>query len=321
MRFLCTCALASLLAIGPAFSGDLVVTDDTGRTVSIQEHPKRIVVTHEPLLGVPLMDLGLDLVGSYGRSDDGKFVVAVDFIDTVLGEGRLKPRGFGPFGQPDLEKLQALKPDLIIATEMDAGKAEQFGTVAPVYLQNIGGTKVHGIDVQAKLAAVVGLQDEFESRKAEYLFKVDALRTSLPQDPKHKTYLAIFLTDQLNVVGNSSGMVQALEDLGYTRLEVDETNGIASGGGSMMLMPISAEAFGKLNPDILILLNSYMGSGRDAAGTHAKLDTIVPGWEKFMKPALEHRVLVVDPALVITPSLASAEHMLDAINAWSDTHR
>jgi iron complex transport system substrate-binding protein len=321
MRFLVSCTVAAILMASPVLAESRLVTDDTGRQVSIPDRAERIVVMHEPLLGIPLMDLGLDLAGSYGRTDDGGFVISVDFIDSVLGEGRLKPKGFGPVGQPDLEKLRALEPDLILASELDASKVDQLDTVAPVYLQNISSTKVHGFDVQEHLAALVGLEDVFAARKESYLERVDAVRAILPEDPGGKTYLPIFLTDQLNVVGDSSGMVQALEDLGFARLEVREANGTSAGGGSMMLMPLSAEAFGRLNPDMLVLLNSYMDSSRDEAGTREKLDRIVPGWNRLMKPAMENRIVFVDPAKVITPTVASAEHMLDALELWSAQER
>ncbi|WP_422374733.1 ABC transporter substrate-binding protein [Roseibium sp.] len=317
MRFPVLCALSVVLAASSGFAAERLLTDDTGREIAIPDQPDRIVVMHEPLLGIPLMDLGIEITGSYGRTDEGGFVIAVDFIDTVLGTGRSKPKGFGPFGQPDLEKLSALEPDLIVATELDAGKLEQLSTVAPVYLQIVGHTKVRGIEIQEDLAALVGQTDSFEDRKSAYLERVSNLRDTLPTDPAGQTFLPIFLTDQLNVVGDASGMVQALEDLGFTRLEVSGASDLSAGGGSMMLMPLSAEAFGKMDPDLLVLLNSYMEPDRDEAGTRAKLDRIVPGWDRFMKPALENRILVVDPAKVITPSLASAGHMLDAVDAWN----
>lgn len=319
MRFLVSCAIAALLATSPVLAAERTVTDHTGRKVTIPEQPEHIVVMHEPLLGIPLMDLGLDLTGSFGRADDGSFVIAVDFIDTVLGEGKTKPKGFGPVGQLDLEKLRALEPDLIVASELDAGKADQLATVAPVYLQNVGSSKVYGFDVEEDLAALVGREDVFAARKAAYEKRVEDLRTKLPFDPAGRTYLPVFLTDQLNVVGDSSGMVQALEDLGYSRLDVGAPSGASPAGGSMMLMPLSAEEFGKLDPDVLVLLNSYMAGGRDEAGTRASLSKIVPGWDQFMKPAKENRILFVDPAKVITPSVASAEHMLDAIAGWNET--
>ena len=98
---LCLCA--------PIWSASRELNDDAGRQVAIPAEPKRIVVMHEPLLGIPLMDLGVNFVGAYGRRQDGRFVTAVDFIDSVFGPGRVKPQGFGALGQIDLERLRALK--------------------------------------------------------------------------------------------------------------------------------------------------------------------------------------------------------------------
>ncbi|MTH98339.1 ABC transporter substrate-binding protein [Roseibium sp. RKSG952] len=309
-------AIFALLSL-PAHAADRTVVDDTGRTVDIPENPQHIVVMHEPLLGLPLVDLGVQLTGSYGRTDDGDFVIAVDFIDTVFGEGLPKPRGIGPFGQPDLEKLNALEPDLILATELDAGKAGQLATAAPVYMQKVTTGRVQGFDIEEDLARLLGLEKTFEMRKSGYLERLAAFKSSVPDTEADKTFLGVFITDQLNVVGSSSGMVQVLHDLGYQPLQIDEKQAAGAGLGSILSMPLSAEQFGKLNPDMLILLNSYASEARDEAGTRAALDKIVPGWSRFMKPALEGRVLFLDPAKVISPTVASAEHMLDALEIWA----
>jgi len=315
MRFP-TLATAILMA-SSALAADRPVTDDTGRSVTIPQEPARVVVMHEPLLGLPLMELGVNVVGSYGRKDDGSFVTAVDFVDTVFGTGRPKPRGIGPVGQIDLEKLRALAPDLIIGMEIDVEKVEQLSTVAPVYLQNVSSGKAHGFSVEEDLATVVGKKEAFETRRAAYAARVEAVRKTLPADGKPKTYLAVFLTDQLNALGDMSGAVQALEDLGYARLPLTAEKAPAGQGGSMLLVPLGAETFGRLDPDLLVLMNTYMGDARDADGTKAALERIVPGWEKFVAPAKEGRVLYLDSAKVSLPTIASAEHTLDAVEAWA----
>ncbi|GAB1584321.1 ABC transporter substrate-binding protein [Phyllobacterium phragmitis] len=309
--------LAALLLANIVHAGERSVTDDTGRTVVVPDKPERIVVMHEPLLGLPLMDLGVLPVGSYGRTDDGKFATTVDFMDTVLDTGLPKPRGIGPFGQIDLEKLRALEPDLIIGTELNLDKVEQLSTVAPVYLQNVSTGKASGFSVEEDLAKVVGREDAFAKRKAAYLNHVAAVRKMLPSDPAGLDYLAVFLTDQLNAVGETSGAVQALEDLGYRRLEPGHGSRPAAQGGSTMLVPLGADAFGRLEPDLLVVMNSYMNDARDETGTRAALDRIMPGWESFLKPAREGRILFLDSAKVMTPTIASAEHALDAIEAWT----
>lgn len=308
--------LAALLSASTALAADRSVTDDTGRAVVIPQTPERIVVMHEPLLGLPLMELGATVVGSYGRKDDGSFVTAVDFVDTVFGPGHPKPRGIGAVGQIDLERLKALKPDLILGTELDVDKAERLSTVAPVYFQNVSTGKAYGLSVEEDLARLTGREDILLRRKAAYTEKLKQVKALLPK-PDGKTYLAVFLTDQLNALGDMSGAVQALEDLGYKRLSLTQEKAPSGQGGSMLIVPLNAEIFGRLDPDILVLMNSYMSGHRDEAGTKAALEKIVPGWEHFLKAARENRVIYLDSAEVAMPTVASAEHTLDAVAAWA----
>tara|TARA_E500000318_G_scaffold17524_1_gene17778 strand:+ start:2093 stop:3058 length:966 start_codon:yes stop_codon:yes gene_type:complete len=309
--------LPALLAVNVAVADERPLIDDTGRNVSVPDNPKRIVVLHEPLVGLPLMDLGLNLVGSYGRADDGSFITAVDFIDTVLGGKLSKPKGIGAFGQLDVEKVRALKPDLIVGTELDTDKVDQMSSVAPIYLQNASTGKSYGFGVEEKLAKVVGREDVFAARMADYLKRLDKTRKALPFDPAGQDYLAIFITDQLNVLGQMSGLIQALEDLGYERAVLNET-GANNGVGATLMVPLNPEVFAQLNPDLLVIMNSYVGGGRDEKAIRVQLDRIVPGWSRFLKPEREGRVLYLDSAEVTTPTVASAEHALDAIEAWAN---
>ncbi|NTE68929.1 ABC transporter substrate-binding protein, partial [Agrobacterium tumefaciens] len=235
---------------------------------------------------------------------------------TVLGEGRTKPKGFGAVGQIDLEKLRALQPDLIVATEMDSGKAAQLSTVAPVYLQKASAGKAYGFSVEEDLAGLVGRSDVYAERRKTYDTRLAMVKKALGEEAKGKTYLAILLTDQINAVGDMSGAVQALEDLGYARLKIDSA--ASSGGmGSTLVMPLSADAFGKLNPDLLVVMNSYTSPVRGEAGTRAALEKIIPGWERFVKPAREKRIVFLDSTRVTTPSIPSALHTLDEVESWA----
>ena len=118
-----------------------------------------------------------------------------------------------------------------------------------------------------------------------------------------------------------SGAIQALEDLGYRRLPLDD-KGESNRLGSTLMVPISAERFGRLNPDLLVIMNNYTAAaGDDQEGpARATLQKILPGWERFMKPAREGRLLFLDARKVTTPSVQSALHTLDAIDSWAQ-HR
>lgn len=310
--------LAALLVAAPALAADRTVTDDTGRVVSIPDEPTRIVALHEPLLALPLLELGLPVVGSYGRADDGGSLLAVDFIDSVLGEDarELGIAGIGPVGNLDLERLKALKPDLIVGTENDADKAELLSSVAPVYLQNSRSGVVSGFEAEEALAATLGREADFAARKAAYLDRVAEVREKLPADSAGQDYLAIIIYDQINVVKSMSGAVQAIEDLGYTRFDW-QGSGTLSGYGQGFAVPLNSEEFGRLDPDLLVIMNSYSSGERDEAAIRARLDRIVPGWSRFLKAEKEGRIVFLDSAEVATPTIASALHTLDAFEAWA----
>lgn len=297
------------------------VTDDTGRKVDIPDNPQRIVALHEPVLAVPLLELGLDVVGIYGRDDDGNSLMSVDFLHDMLGRPKDAPpiTGIGAVGNIDLEKLRALQPDLIIGTDYDAANVEKMSPIAPVYLQNASAATAHGVSVQAELADLLNSREAFEALNGEYQDRVARLRAahpdSFPANPGDKTYLIVMVTDQINLVGGMSGAVQALEDLGFQRAPLAE--GDQRQSPSMLMVPIGAESFGQLNPDLLVVMNSFANADRSAGAISAELDTIVPGWSRFMKPAQEGRVVFLDSAQVTSSALASANHTLDAMESWA----
>lgn len=307
------------LAAGEGGGGSRTLNDDAGRSVTLPEAPQRVVVTHDALVGVPVMDIGAPVVGSFGRTDTGGSVSVVDFIDAVLGEEAMpqRPVGFGPGGQMDFEKLRALAPDVIIASEYDQAHLDRLAAIAPTYVQNIGTGRNHGFGSQQKLAQVLGLEAQLAARMEDYRARLHSTRAALPTPPEGQSYLAVIAHDDLRLVGEMSGVVQALEDLGYRRAEVSGL-GASQGMGSNFAVPISPEVFMRLNPDVLILMNSYTGAERDAASIRAKLDRIAPGWNRFLRPESEGRTVYIDSAKVATPSVASAEHALDAIADWAE---
>lgn len=317
-RFLLACTALSLALASPLCAEPRSLTDDTGRAVTLPAHPERVVVLHEPLLGVPLADLGLAPIGSFGRGDAGESLMAVDFYTAVLGAKAPRPAGLGPLGALDPERIGALHPDLILGTEYNRDDAEQLARIAPVYLQASSTGRVRGFEAEEALAKVVGREAAWAARLEDYRRALAQTRARLPGDPAGQSYLAIFLTDQINAVGRMSGAVQALEDLGYRPLEVPRATG--SGLGSTLIAPLSAEIFLTLDPDLLVVMGSYTGAARDAEGIRATLARIAPGWERFIPAARTGRVLFLDSARVTTPTVASAELTLEAVAEWSEEH-
>ncbi len=325
MRMRWLWVLASLLFTAQVWGqrlGDAsmrLVVDDTGREVRIPEQAQRVVVLHEALLAVPLLELGVNVVGAYGRDDAGRSLMGVDAIGDVLGErpGAAPVRGIGAVGGIDLERLRALKPDLIIGTELDAGRVAAMSAVAPIYLQRSVAGTAHGFSAQQALARLLGREAVFAALLQDYQQQLARLMAQLPTQATNRPsrYLAIFLHDRINVVGSMSGMAQAIEDLGYERLPLS-AGSVQATGRSTLMEPISTETFGRLDPDLLFIMRTFVNQPQGETGVAADLDKLTPGWRRFLKPAREGRMIYLDSVKVTTPSVASARHTLTAVEQW-----
>ena len=329
MRGLFLIALMSLASTVAGHGAEL--TDDTGRGVVMPDAPQRVIALHEPVLAVPLIELGVPVVAVNGRASNGTSLTGIDFIHEILGtgadtdtgtgagEGSAALPGIGPVGNLDLEQIRALQPDVIVGSDYDAAKVAALSRIAPVYLQNSSSAAAKGFSVQADLAKVFRREDRFAQLEAAYRAQIDGLRgrypDRLPQAAGEKSYLIVMLTDQVNVVGEMSGAVQALEDLGYRRAEV-AGEGTAKQSRSMLILPVGAESLGAMNPDLLLVMTSFASPRRDESAAREALDRLSPGWDRFMAPAREGRVVFLDSAKVTSPSVASARHTLDAVESW-----
>lgn len=294
-------------------------TDDTGRVVTMPAAPSRIVALHEPLIAVPLVALGQNVVGAYGRAADGGTLLAVDFLKNVLGaDGKsLGMTGIGAVGDIDLEKVRALKPDLIVGTELQTRFLKMLEPIAPVYLQKTVTLGASGFSVEEELAHVLNRDQDFDRRKAEYLRRIASIRERHGINPTGQAYLAVVVFDQVNAVRDMSGAIQAIRDLGYEELDWP---GKGAEENRQFGAPLSSESFGRLDPDFLVVMSSYVGNGHDEAAIFERLDANVPGWRRFMRAAREGNVLALDSRQMVTPTIASANHFLDVYEEWLSSH-
>ncbi len=306
-----------LLAISATAEAREVV-DTMGRTVDIPDHPERVVVMSEPAIAIPMIELGVNPIGSFGRADDGTYQVGADFIDTLFGPNQKKPQGIGNNRQVDLEKLYSMKPDLIIGTEFDVDKVKQLSTVAPVYMQHYTTGHLDNFVIEENLAKLFGKETAFQTLKEQYIEDVQETKKQLPESLENKTYLPVIIMDQINIVGEGIGVSQPLNDLGMKPFEVsnDKTH---SDGSPKIVLPISAETFGSLNPDILVVIINWGAPDKSIEATNEALNKLVPGWQTYMKPAREGRVIYLDGSKVFTPSFLSARYTLGEVRKWAKT--
>src|SRR5712692_6953515 len=94
-------ALLAALIVVPAALEARLVTDETGRRVNVPDHPRR-VISLAPSITETLYALGLE----------DRLVGDTDYCD-YPPEAKLKPH-VGAVLNPSLEKIVALKPDLVL---------------------------------------------------------------------------------------------------------------------------------------------------------------------------------------------------------------
>ncbi|MGW0191671.1 ABC transporter substrate-binding protein [Streptomyces sp. NPDC003362] len=92
------------------------VTDATGREVAVPGDPRKVVALSEPTLDAALA-LGVEPVGTTaGRGQSG--------VSTYLAGKAAKAEVVATVAEADMEKLAALRPDLILLDETTAVKSE-----------------------------------------------------------------------------------------------------------------------------------------------------------------------------------------------------
>ncbi|MCL8252369.1 ABC transporter substrate-binding protein [Aeromicrobium fastidiosum] len=129
---------------GSADTAAFSFTDDIGTTIELDEMPDRLVV--QSSMAAALTDLGLGdkIVGVFGplRADGDAAQVAgldVDAVEDVTGGGE--------YGDVDVEKVVALKPDLVITSQylapdlwyVNEASATELKKLAPILVVDFDG--------------------------------------------------------------------------------------------------------------------------------------------------------------------------------------
>lgn len=196
-------------------------------------------------------------------------------------------------------------------------QAQMLSAIAPVYLQATMSGQEAGFSIERRLARVLGREAVFEQKQAGYRTRVAEVRGRLPASPAGKTYLAVIVFDQISAVRDVSGAIQAIRDLGYTPYDWSRHVKSDAAPGRGFAVPLSSEEFARLDPDMLIVMNSYMSADQSEAGIRARLDAIAPGWSRFMKAAKEDRIIFLDSTSAATPTIESALRALEVFETWA----
>jgi iron complex transport system substrate-binding protein len=209
--------------------GPIQIVDDTGRNITLEKHPERIVST-APSNTEILFALGL-----------GARVVGVTEYCDYPPEAKEKEK-IGGFSTVDIEKITALNPDLILASEKtgieNIEKLEELGmTVVVLQPRNVEGI-LHDIKLVGRIA---GVEEEVTALESTMRNRMEAVQKET-QNLEKPEVLYIVWHDPL--MGAGSGTF--ISDL------IDMAGGVNTAQDMEGYKAISLEVVLERDPDVII---------------------------------------------------------------------
>lgn len=301
MRALFFALLASTLSL-PASA------DCTGRTfdeptvlnppLCLPAEPKRIIALVPSFsMGMPI-ELGMPVVGAplVGMSDEILKQEAIEHGVTDLGS----------FMEPSIEKIIALKPDLIIGSGFLGEEAYQRASrIAPTVFVTANNWKVH----YRTIAEIGGRSEELAALLDDYDRRLASVRERVPQDIK--VSVVRITPNEFHVFldkPNTWAPFDVLREAGVKRTDFETSD------TDEPMKRLDFEGLAALDGDILLYI---VGGSNDSArsGRHEAV-LAHPLWQ--MLPAVKaNRVYRLDPATWMEFSgIASAHKVLDDIETY-----
>jgi len=186
-----------------------MVEDQTGRRVNIPEHPQRLI-SLAPSITETLFALGL-----------GDRVVGDTDYCEYPPEAKLKPR-VGPILNPNLEKIVALKPDLVLGSpeanrRETADRLERLGI--PLY-----GVTAHTVDETLHsiedLGRVLGHEPEARKLVISLRQRIEAVEKRVASRPRPKVLFVVWYRP-LTTAGPNTFITDVIQRAGGTSISQD----------------------------------------------------------------------------------------------------
>jgi len=195
--------LTMLMAAVPvAVRASRIVTDETGRKVTVPDHPHRVVC---------LVPSVTDTVFALGSGDD---VVAVSDYTTYPPEALKKP-SIGSLVKPSIETILSFHPDLVLGTSIPGSTetAAQLKTVGiPVYFVD-----PHGLAGILQSVTNVGQAlnrvPQAAALNASLARRIEAVKARTADKPKPRVLVPVWY-DPIVTVGKHAFITEIVEAAG-----------------------------------------------------------------------------------------------------------
>lgn len=227
-------------------------TDNAKRTVEtimgkveVPAHPQRVVVlTNEGTEA--LLSLGIKPVGAVKSWTGDPWYPHIK--DQMQGVENL-----GEEGQPNVEAIAALKPDLILGTKMRQEKIyDQLSAIAPtVFSETLRGEWKENFKLWAD---AVNMKDKGDEVLAAYDKHVADLKAELGDKLKTKVSMVRFMPGKARIYYSDTFSGLILNELGFARPKAQEKQGFADDVGK--------ERIPEMDGDILFYFTYETGDGK-----------------------------------------------------------
>ncbi len=261
--------MAASLTLVPGLSSARLLRDQTGRQVNVPEHPKRLI-SLAPSVTETLYALGLD----------DRLVGDTDYCD-YPPEARQKPH-VGALLNPSLEKIVALKPDLVLGTP-DANRRETADQLErlgiPLYglsAHSLDGT-LHSIeDVGRVLDHEAGARGLLEGLRR----RIETVEKKITGQPRPKVLFVVWYRP-LITAGPRSFIADVIRRAGGVSIS-DDLQG--------EYPRLSLEDALHRDPDVILF------PGTEAFSPGLDEFQRLPGWEDC-RAVKNHRLVVISDAI------------------------
>ncbi|GAA0134673.1 iron-siderophore ABC transporter substrate-binding protein [Paenibacillus sp. YSY-4.3] len=213
-----------------------ITIQDAYGEVSIPANPGRIVVLDIGALD-NLLALGIKPVGAPSVLDPGTPYPA--YLSDASGIDNI-----GSVNEPNLERIDSLKPDLIIGNKDTHDQIhDQLRQIAPtVFVETLGVTWKENLQLHAK---AVGKEDAGEKLLADYTRRIEELKEKVAAKPA-PVVVSLFRTreDKIQVYLEQTFSGSIMKDAGIQRPESQLAEGFSK--------DVTEEQLAELDGDVLI---------------------------------------------------------------------
>ncbi len=277
---------------GSEESGGRVVKHAMGEA-EISGTPENVVVLDTGELD-SAMTLGVSPVGSVEAVDGLGYPSYLEGTDGIENVGTIE--------QPNLEKIAALEPDLILSSKLRHEKIhDQLSEIAPtVFTETTGVTWKENFDLHAE---ALNKTDEAEQVKEEYQERIDEFENAVGEDPPEVSVVR-FLPGDTRIYQKESFIGTILEDAGLPRPESQDVADFAILNASQELIP-------KMGGDVIF--TTIYGPENDTTQQNIMSD---PLWRKLEAVEQERVYEVSDDLWMLGIGYTAADGVVDDLNQF-----